>query len=295
MAFLKRNLLMENQSEKEQMITPNPCKKRVYRYALTAFTLMAAVFIGVSYNKIRSNYINIDSTITSAKSSIENYKKCHLENSCKAEDEKKLEDSLWSMEAIYSRNFFSLGKFLENEDISKFNSFTKGVVNSLVDMKKYKDAISLIAFSNDYIKPDETKQVVKTIYENRSSLDIVYLFTLTGLLKENGYFLESTTLSMSIPDHIPLAASRKLMETFLLFGCRDDLLVWGSYYAKLTPETFLRDELQGISKKEYFEMIRNVDGDTLDKINKTSSDMVLLKKYPELSQSCQISRFSIYN
>lgn len=277
------------------MTTSAPSKKKIYKYGLATISLVAAIFIGSSYKTMMENRIDVDRTITSAKSSIEKYKKCYSEKICGADDEKNLHDSLWSMEAIYSRNFFSLGKFLEKDDVNKLNSFTKETINLLVDMKKYKEAISLTAFSSEHIKPEETKQAVKTIYENRASLDIVYLFTFTGLLKENGYLLESTTLSMSIPDHIPLAVSGKLMDTFLLFGCRDDLLVWGSYYSKLTPKTFLKDETQYLSKQEYFKLIRNVDSDTLDKINKTSSDMVLLKKYPELSPNCPVKRFSLYN
>lgn len=286
---------MENQSKDQQMTTPAPSKKKIFKYGLATISLVAAIFIGSSYKTIMENRINVDHTITSAKSSIEKYKKCYSEKKCGTEDEKNLHDSLWSMEAVYSRDFFSLGKFLEKDDIDKFNSFTKETISLLVDMKKYKEAISLTAFSNEYIKPEETKQAVKTIYENRASLGIVDLFTFTGLLKENGYFLESTKLSMSIPDHIPLATSIKLMNTFLLFGCRDDLLVWGSYYSKLTPKTFLKDETQYLSKQEYFKLMRSVDNDTLDKINKISSDMVLLKKYPELSPNCPIKRFSLYN
>lgn len=289
---------MDNQNEVQdgsKSSKVNNCNKTCLKTVFSLFGVFVIALCSAAYISNKNQQINIDTSIPAFNSSLNEYKECNSKESCKKEDEKKLLNTLVDIENIYSRDFYSAGKLLEKAEKDKFNSFTKDTINSLVDMKKYGETISLISFSSEYIKPEETKQEIKTIYENRSSLNIVDLFGLSRILKDNGYYLESTTLSMSIPDHIAIATSRKLMDTFLLFGCRDDLLVWGSYYSKLIPDLFLRDETQYLSKQEYFKLIRSVDSDTLDKINKTSSDMVLLKKYPDLSANCQVKRFSLYN
>ncbi len=286
---------MENQSGNQQMTTSAPSKKKIYKYGLATISLVAAIFIGSSYKTMMENRIDVDRTITSTKISIEKYKKCYSEKSCKPEDEQNLSNALEMIEAVYSRGFVSLGKYLGDEDVNKIKSLTKETISDLVDMNMYRESSDLIEYSREYIKPEEIKEAVKKIYENKPSADKVRLFSMTRLLNENGYYFEGATLAMSMPDHIPLATGHRLMDTFFSFGCRDDLLVWGSYYSKLIPDLFLRDETQYLSKQEYFKLIRSVDSDTLDKINKTSSDMVLLKKYPELSANCQVKRFSLYN
>lgn len=265
-------------------------KKYVNMKSFLTFVVLGVFALGSSLyvsQKMQDN--DIDSIISSAKDSIESYQTCMSINSCKKENRDDLKNSLDKL-----GDFYLNAKKYQVADIEKANKFSKEAVIRLIDLSEPDRALLLTLAAIEHITKEDYKTLMKVFYEKKSQLTKHVIFDVAGLLYRDGFYLESTKLFMSNPELITEFSSHAILTTLSSLNCSDDFLIWADFYSKLSPEKSIKNPVNKSVADEYLGLIKKVDGSELSRINNISSEMINSKKYPDISDKCEIKNFTIY-